>query len=160
VVCVALVALGCAGVGSSSAAAASPTRGATYAHGPLESGTATEAELKVTRRGKAFSDIELGFSIGCSNGREDFASLQWLSGLERPARVPIRRDGSFSAYFAVAGTDILDPFTVSEEYWLSGRFIRRGRAARLVVRARLVGEGGSVCDSGDRRVTARRSPSI
>jgi len=50
----------------------------------------------------------------------------------------------------------LDEFTASEEFWLSGTFIRRGKAARVVVRARKVGEGGTVCDTGDRHLTLKR----
>ena len=38
-------------------------------------------------------------------------------------------------------TEHFDPFAVAEEYWLSGRFIRKGKAARVVVRARHVGRG-------------------
>ena len=45
---------------------------------------------------------------------------------------------------------------LSEEYRLSGRFIRRGKAARLVIRIRQVGEGGTICETGDLRITARR----
>jgi hypothetical protein len=67
----------------------------------------------------------------------------------------IARDGSFSGKLDES-LGSMDPFATSEEYWLSGRFIRRGRAARLVVRARGVGEAGTICDTGDRRVMARR----
>ena len=53
----------------------------------------------------------------------------------------------------------LDEFTAGEEFWLSGTFTRRGKAARVVVRARKVGEGGTVCDTGDRHITLKRQRS-
>jgi hypothetical protein len=62
--------------------------------------------------------------------------------------------GAFSGRWTARELD--DPFVASEEFWLSGRFIRGGRAARLTVRTRAVGEGGTVCDSGNRRATANR----
>jgi len=137
---------------SSSAVAASPTKGATYAHGTP--GDDTEVALAVSRGGRSLSDVDIILHMTCSNGRETLGVLLWFAGLTRPARVPIKRDGSFSQRFV--DDENLNPFAVSQEYWLSGRFIRRGRAARVVVRTRHVGEGGTVCDTGDRQVTARR----
>jgi hypothetical protein len=137
---------------SPAAIAATPTRGATYAHGAP--GDNTEVELGVSPRGRRFADIDIALFMRCSNGRRALGSFLWFAGLSRPARVPIKSDGSFSQMFL--DQEHFDPFAVSEEYWLSGRFIRRGKAARVVVRARHVGEAGTVCDSGDRRVIARR----
>ena len=143
---------------SSPAVAASPTRGAVYAHG--SPGDNTAVELRVSPRGSRFADIDVALFMPCTNGRRALGSFLWFAGLSRPARVPIKRDGTFSQAFV--DQEHFNPFAVAEEYWLSGRFIRSGKAARVVVRARHVGEAGTVCDSGDRRVTARRqaSPSV
>ena len=139
----------------SPATAAPPTKGASYHYGGFSSDTA-EVHLEVSRRGRSLADVSLFLFMRCSNGVEHLGSLLWTPGLESPRRVPIARDGSFSAVFAE--TEFPNPFAVSEEYWLSGRFVRSGKAARLVVRTRHVGEGGTVCDTGDRRATARRVP--
>jgi hypothetical protein len=90
----------------------------------------------------------------CSNGLVASSGLDDF-GLGPPWRLRVARDGSFSGTFAVPQEE-LELFAVSEEYWLSGTFIRRGKAARIVVRAREVGEGGTGCDSGDRHITVRR----
>jgi hypothetical protein len=138
----------------SPATAASPTKGATYEYGHAFENTVS---LQVSRRGGAFTYAEIVLFYECSNGREGLESFIW-SRRPGPAQVPIGRDGSFSAMLTSTQVENLNPFLVSEEYWLSGRFTRRGKAARLVVRGRLVGEGGTVCDTGDLRVTARRVP--
>ena len=137
---------------ASQAAAAQPTKGARYEYDSVR--TITSANFRVSRSGKALTDLTLMMWLRCSNGRES-AAIFFGFAQERPARLPIARDGTFSGTFAVE-QESLQSFSVSEEYWLSGRFIRRGKAARLVVRSRHVGEGGTVCDSSDRRVTARR----
>ncbi len=137
---------------ASPATAAQPTKGASYEYDSLS--VITSANFRVSRSGKTLTDVVLTVWMRCSNGREapgNYFGFQQ----ERLARLPIARDGTFSGTFAVE-QEWLQQFSVSEEYWLSGRFIRRGKAARLVVRSRHVGEGGTVCDSGDRRVTARR----
>ena len=139
----------------SPATAASPTKGATYDYGRAFENQVT---LQVSRRGGAVTSVEILLFYGCSNGRDGLESFNWFRGPGRPARVPIGRDGSFSAMFTSTQVENLNPFLVSEEYWLSGRFTRGGKAARLVVRGRLVGEGGTVCDTGELRVTARRVP--
>jgi len=150
VVCLALVAAGIATVGASSAIAARPTKGAEY---EWSSGAKT-VNFTVSRRGATLKDVFILVApLPCSNGRSGGA---FLLDLEHPWRLPIARDGSFSGVHA-ADREFLDPFAVSEDYSLSGSFTRGGRAARLVFRVRQVGEGGTVCDSGDRRVTARRS---
>ena len=93
-------------------------------------------------------------------GRDDAVNFVWdldrvrIQGVQ-PARVPIGPDGSFATAFAEPEPD-LHPFAIREEYSLSGRFIRRGRAVRLVIRIRQVGEGGTVCDTGDLHMTAKR----
>ena len=93
-------------------------------------------------------------------GRDDAVNFVWnldrvrIQGVQ-PARVPIGPDGSFATAFAEPEPD-LHPFAIREEYSLSGRFIRRGRAVRLVIRIRQVGEGGTVCDTGDLHITAKR----
>lgn len=133
------------------ATAASPTKGATYRG---DFGEDTMVEVRVSRSGKGFADVSIDMFIRCSNGIQQLGSLLWFAGEVKPRRVRIARDGSFSALFDEP--EFPDAFTASEEYWLSGRFIRRGKAARLVVRTRLVGEGGTVCDTGDQRVIARR----
>jgi hypothetical protein len=150
--CMAVAAAAVLIVAPSPATAASPTKGATYRYGDF--GERTMVELQVSRRGRSLAEVDLDLFMRCSNGVEELGSLLWLSGLESPSRVRIARDGRFSAVFAEP--DFPNPFAVSEEYWLSGRFVRRGKAARLVVRTRHVGEGGTVCDTGDRRGTAKR----
>ena len=117
-------------------------------------GDDTAVELQVSRRGKGLAGVSIDMFMRCSNGIRELGSLLWTPGLERPKGVRIARDGSFSALFDEP--EFPSPFVASEEYWLSGRFIRRGRAARLVVRTRLVGEAGTVCDTGNRPLTARR----
>ena len=71
-----------------------------------------------------------------------------------PWRLRVAPDGSFSGTFAVS-QEYLELFTASRSTG-SGTFIRHGKAAQVVARARKVGEGGTVCDSGDRRVILRR----
>jgi hypothetical protein len=132
--------------------AAQPTKGAKYEY---QSGSnVSAASFRVSHQGHSLSDVMVTLSTPCSNGREGvgvfFGFLQ-----APPARLQIAPDGSFSGTFS-AGEDWLDPFTASEQYSLSGRFIRHGKAARLVVRAQAVGEGGTTCDSGDHRHTAKR----
>ena len=100
---------------SSPAVAASPTRGAVYAHG--SPGDNTAVELRVSPRGSRFADIDIALFMPCSNGRRALGSFLWFAGLSRPSQVPIKRDGTH------------------------------------------VGEAGTVCDSGDRRVIARRQTS-
>jgi hypothetical protein len=119
----------------------------------------TDVQLQVGPGGKLIKRIFLLITLPCTNGRVGSALLRWPPRAERPARLPIARDGSFSGTLT-GRQELLNPFLASEEYWLSGRFTRRGKAARLVVRARHVGEGGTVCDTGDRRVTARRVDAI
>jgi hypothetical protein len=130
------------------ATAALPTKGRYYADGD-EYQTFT-----VSRSGRTLSDITVELKTPCSNGRTGFfygptGDLDW--------RLRVARDGSFLGTITLPLKD-LDEFEVSEEYWLSGRFIRRGKAARVVLRGRKVGEGGTVCDTGDRHFTLKRQP--
>jgi hypothetical protein len=114
---------------SPAAIAATPTKGATYARGAP--GDNTAVELRVSPRGRRFADIDITLFMRCSNGRRALGSFLWFAGLSGPARVPIKKDGGFSQTFL--DEEHFNPFAVSEEYWLSGRFIRRGKAARVVV---------------------------
>ena len=125
-----------------------PTKGRYYADDD------EQQTFTVSRSGRKLSDIAVDFETPCSNGRT--GSLFGPPG-DTNWRVRVARDGSFSGTIALALKDI-DEFTVSEEYWLSGMFIRRGKAARVVVRGRKVGEGGTVCDTGDRDFTLKRQP--
>jgi hypothetical protein len=149
-VCIAVAAAAILSAGASSATAAHPTKGAEYAH----QSERTEVIFRVSRNGKRLKEIFLALTMRCSNGREGVALFLGIEQDPLP-KVRIARDGSFAGMFTV-DEDWLDPFAVSDEYWLSGRFIRRGKAARLVVRSRQVGEGGTVCDTGDRHAKARR----
>ena len=134
-----------------------PIKGADYGYYPDDA--QTELSLSLSRRGRALNYVNISRSVRCSNGREDSIDYVWdldrvrVQGVQ-PTRVPIQRDGSFSSPFAEPKAD-LHPFAISEEYWLAGRFIRRGKAVRLYLRIRQVGEGGSVCDTGELRFTAR-----
>ena len=153
VVCIAVAAAAMQVGAALPANAAAPVKGATYTY---ENSNVEGVELSVSGGGRGLRDILLSLNAKCSNGREAFGVLPWFAGSgESPKHVRITAAGSFSATFT-SSDDLLDPFTLSEEYWLSGRFIRRGKAARVVVRARLTGEGGTVCESGNRRFTARR----
>jgi hypothetical protein len=67
----------------------------------------------------------------------------------------VSRGGAFSGHFTVSQS-LLETFVVSQEVWVSGKFIRRGRAAKITLRGKLVGEGGTVCDTGERTVIAKR----
>jgi hypothetical protein len=128
--------------------AAAPKKGGEYGYSSDENWV----NFTVSRRGTRLTEVDLYLGeLPCSNGRKAFGQYQWSRGERRPAHVSIARDGTFSAMFVEPHPH---PFAVSEEYWLSGRFIRRGRAARVVMRARHVGEGGTICDTGDVRVTA------
>jgi hypothetical protein len=132
---------------ASSAVAAAPMKDTSYEHGTL--GDEVYVLLDVSRRGGRLADVSVAMDVTCSNGRKTLGLSLWFAGLGQPAQIPIGRDGRFSA--ALAEHESLNPFAVSEEYWLSGRFIRRGRAARVTVRTRLVGEAGTVCDTGERQ---------
>lgn len=135
------------------AAAASPTKGRTYEAG--HGGSATYAHFQVSRRGGALTDISLEIRMPCSNRRDGFGLFEGAI-QSPPARLVVAHDGSFSGTFALSPDEMLDPFVRTEQYWLSGTFVRHGKAARLTVRGRQVGEGGTVCDSTDRHVTAKR----
>ena len=95
---------------SSPAVAASPTKGATYAKGiPSDD---TEVELHVSGRGRGFADFSISVFMPCSNGRRALGYFLWLAGgPDQPARVPIKRDGSFSGTFV--DRQHFDPFAVS-----------------------------------------------
>jgi hypothetical protein len=112
---------------------------------------ALDVGFTVSRSGRTLKRVGVVTDeVTCSNGRNtSFLFEGW------PWRLRVARDGSFSGAFALPQEALLQ-FTVSEETWLSGTFIRRGKAARVVVRARSVGEGGTVCDTGDRHITLRR----
>ena len=147
------VAAALAVAGAPPALGASPTKGAGYEY---ESFGARSAALsfRVSRSGRTVRDVFMLIELSCSNGRRGFATLL---DVDRPWRLRVARDGTFAGTFA-ASEEFLDPFATSEAYSLSGAFARRGRLARLVFRARHVGEAGTVCDTGERRVTARRKP--
>jgi hypothetical protein len=155
VVYVAVAAVAIPIAGAVPASAARPVKGATYEYGPTEiiSADTTSVSFRVSRRGRTLMDIFVNVPLPCSNGRK---RLGLFFGQGQPAKLSVTRDGSFSGTFAL-GPKWLDAFAVSDEYWFSGTFTRRGKAAGLVIRGREVGEGGTVCDSGDRRVTARRA---
>ena len=151
-VCVALAAAAIPTAVASPATAALPTKGRDYlrrAHGDGMS-----VFFTVSRSGRTLRDIFMDFEMRCSNGRTGFSQFEELDA-ESSWRLHVARDGSFSG-MAAAPQEDLDEFTASEEFWLSGTFIRRGKAARVVVRARKVGEGGTVCDTGDRHLTLKR----
>ena len=131
------------------AAAAAPTKAAAYAFDSDR--TLISVSFRVYR--SRVDRIALHLPLPCSNGREGFAIFIGLG--VKPPQLPIARDGSFSGAFA-AGEEPLDPFVVSEQFWLSGRVSRRGKTARVTLRAQQVGEAGTVCDSRARTVTARR----
>ena len=117
--------------------------------------SANDVYFAVSRTGRTLKNIYLAVDeMLCTNGRSAFVSESGTL----PTRLSVAPDGSFSGTFAVAQED-LDVFTASQEYSLSGVFIRHGKAARVVVRTRQVGEGGTVCDSGDRSLTLRRTRS-
>jgi hypothetical protein len=155
VVYVAVAAVAIASAGAAPADAARPVKGADYESGSTDiiGVNTTSVSFTVSRRGRTLTDIFVNVPLPCSNGRK---RIGLFFGQGQPAKLPVTRDGRFSGTFAL-GPKWLDAFAVSDEYWLSGRFTRRGKAARLVIRGREVGEGGTVCDSGDRRVTARRA---
>jgi hypothetical protein len=113
----------------------------------------TSVAFTVSRRGQKLSQVTETLKIPCSNGR----TAMFDETLQKRWQIRVAGDGSFAGAFAEA-QDKLGPFTASEQFWLSGTFIRRGRAAHVVVRARLVGEGGTVCDTGDRHLAMRRLP--
>jgi hypothetical protein len=129
------------------ASAAKPTPGAKYRFNTLNN----DISFTVARDGRTLRAMEVSVFTGrCSNGREgDFAMT-----VLRRARVS--RTGAFSEHF-VEPEWILDTFVASEEVWVSGKFIRKGRAARITLRGKIVGEGGTVCDSGTRTVIATRA---
>jgi len=134
------------------ATAALPTKAAHYLSNFADD-SANDVYFAVSRSGRTLKLIDLNVDeMPCTNGRTAFVSE---SGALR-TRLRVAPDGSFSVTF-VAPQEDLDVFTASQEFWLSGVFIRRGKAARVVVRSRQVGEGGTVCDSGDRRLTLRRT---
>ena len=136
------------------ATAALPTKGAYYLSN-YDDDSRNDVYFEVSRSGRTLKNISLDVDeMPCTNGRSAFVS----ESPTLPTRLRVAPDGSFSGTFVVAQTD-LEVLTASEEYWLSGVFIRRGKAARVVVRSRQVGEGGTVCDSGDRRLTLRRTRS-
>ena len=134
------------------ATAALPTKGAYYLSN-YDNDSANDVYFTVSRSGQTLklSDLVVD-ETPCTNGRSAYVSEL----LTLPTRLRVASDGSFSGTFAVAQAN-LEAFTASHEYSLSGVFTRRGKAARVVVRSREVGEGGTVCDSGDRRLTLRRT---
>ena len=145
-----VVAAGLIGV-PSTATGALPSKGRTYSR--LGERVGPGVSFSVSRGGRTLREIFVDFQeVPCSNGRTVLSSYLTQ---DPPWRLRVAPDGSFAGTFAVAQED-LESFTASEEYWLAGSFIRRGKAARVVVRARQVGEGGTVCDTGERRVTVRR----
>jgi hypothetical protein len=152
VVCLALAAAAVPAAVASAATAARPAKGGYYAWKRGDN----FVDFTVSRRGTTLKYPTIDLATRCTNGREGIASL-----FDDPPswRLPISRAGSFAGTYRV-GDQWLEPFVASEEYSLSGSFTRRGRAARLLLRARQVGEGGTVCDSGDRRGTARRDPPL
>jgi hypothetical protein len=134
------------------ATAALPTKGAHYLSN-YDDDSSNDVYFAVSRSGRTLklSDLVVD-ETPCTNGRSAYVSEL----LTLPTQLRVASDGSFSGTFAVPQAD-LEAFTASHEYSLSGVFTRRGKAARVVVRSREVGEGGTVCDSGDRRLTLRRT---
>src|SRR5215218_6506856 len=109
-VCIA-VAAAAMHVAASPATAASPTKGATYEYDPLDGGS-TGAELTVSRSGRALAYVFLHMSGPCTNGRDGGGLIVWSSDSgDRPARLPIARDGSFSGMLA-SSLGVLNPFAV------------------------------------------------
>ena len=151
--CVALAGAAIQTVVVSAATAALPTKRAFYGH----PSRATAVYFEVSRGGRTLKEVFLSLEdIPCSNGRSAMGTFgDAVVDQGPPWRLRVAPDGSFSGTFAVS-QEYLELFTASEEYWLSGTFIRHGKAAQVVARARKVGEGGTVCDSGDRRVILRR----
>ncbi len=137
----------------SPALAAHPVKGATYSFGGL--GDRTQISFTVSRRDASLTGIEVATFSRCPNGREALALLLG-DFLAPPARLRVSSAGTFSGT-VVQDPELIDnPFEVSEQFSVSGRFIRRGKAARVIIHTQVVGEGGTVCDSGNRRVTAKR----
>jgi len=152
-VCVALATVALSTGVAFPATAALPTKG-TYYLSNYDDDSANEVSFAVSRSGRTLKLIDLDVDeMPCTNGRSTFVGELVTFPTQR---LRVASDGSFSGTFAVA-PGYLEVFTASEEYSLSGVFIRRGKAARVVVRSRQVGEGGTVCDSGDRRLTLRRT---
>ena len=150
--CVALAAVALSTGVAFPATAALPTKGAYYLSN-YDDDSVNDVYFAVSRSGRTLKRIYLEVKgIPCTNGRRAFVSESGTL----PTRLRVAPDGSFSGTFAVAQAD-LDVFTASHEWSLSGVFTRRGKAARVVLRSREVGEGGTVCDSGDRRLTLRRT---
>ena len=139
---------------TSPAWAAKPVPGATYRAGI--GGDDTQVVLKVSKNGRRLTPMDVSTFSSCSNGRDD----AWLASyngdlVPKPARLPIASSGTFAETFEQY-PPFLDVFVASETFSLSGKFIRSGNAVRVVVRTTTVGEGGTVCDSGERTVVARR----
>ena len=114
---------------ASPAVAASPTRGAVYAHG--SPGENTAVELRVSPRGSRFADIDIALFMPCSNGRRALGSFLWFAGLSRPARVPIKRDGT---HVGEAGTvcdsgDRQRHRPASDKPSVRGRVLARGSSS-------------------------------
>jgi hypothetical protein len=132
-------------VSATPASAAKPTPGAKYR---VDTG-GSEISIWVARNGKSLELNASAFTRRCSNGQED--ALAMVNG--RKAKVSAT--GAFSGHFVVPNY-LLDTFVAREEMWVSGKFIRKGKAAKITLRGQLVGEGGTVCDSGERSVIAKR----
>jgi hypothetical protein len=138
---------------TSPAWAAKPVPGATYRAG--SGGGDTQVVLKVSKNGRRLTPMDVSTFSSCSNGRADWLASYYGDLLPNPARLPIASSGTFAGTFEQY-PPFLDVFVASETFSLSGKFIRSGNAVRVVVRTTTVGEGGTVCDSGERTVVARR----
>lgn len=139
------------------APAAPPIRGALYTgvEGQLVDvedefafAEGTVVEFRVSRDGRSIRELAVFSITRCPNGRFNLAVFT-------RRRLPIRRGGTFSATLSDLRTQ---PFARSNDLSLEGSFRRAGRAARLSVHQRTVGNDGTTCDRGPRTVVARAEP--
>jgi hypothetical protein len=138
---------------TSPASAAKPVPGATYRVGG--EGADTRVVLKVSKNGRRLTPMDLSTFSSCSNGRGRWLASYYGDLVAIPARLPIASSGTFAETFK-QDPYLLFVFVARETFSLSGRFVRSGNADRIIVRTTTVGEGGTVCDSGERSVVAKR----
>ena len=138
---------------TSPASAAKPVPGATYRVGSY--GADTRVVLEVSKNGRRLTPMDVSTFSSCSNGRDDWLASYYGDLVPNPARLPIASSGTFAETFE-KHPEFLFTFVASETFSLSGKFIRSGNAVRVVVRTITVGEGGTICDSGERTLVAKR----